>query len=494
LLCAHGFLLAVAPTTAYHARVSKLAGDMAENPKVEFRLPKRAFRHIVRWAPLVAPFVYVAAVFAVQPADHMGPPDWAPQLDNHLYDDVDVTVMAQRGLSAQLGQVAGLLDYREAREEEFAAALDEDRPLERVFFLEYPYPAVFIFRLGFLLQPKMPHVPAVVVDTCHVNILHYRPQNERDREIWRRFRWATRIYFLLMLACYFGLVAVLRSGYQANGDLASLGLVLVLPAALYYTLNRFDIVPALLSAVSLWCLGRRRVVASAALLALAAAVKMYAILLAPLFVRYLWSQRREALAWALAFAATLAAVLVIPLGLFGWEAFVAPYRYQMTRVWTMRQTIYDALLPEALGKDTPLGRGFRVGSVVGIVGLLVLPPVPDLASLLRRCAVVLIVFQSVQVFYSPQFIIWLLPFLLPLGARHPGLIWLVAILDVLTIMTFPLGAPTAALYMPVVQLRFLLFGLVVVLLLIWDWVGRARCADGRVGAPAYTTGSPTNPG
>ena len=119
---------------------------------------------------------------------------------------------------------------------------------------------------------------------------------------------------------------------------------------------------------------------------------------------------------------------------------MAPYRYQMARTWTMTMTIYNVLLPDALGMDTPLGRGFRLGCTVGTVALLTLPRMPDLASLLRRCAVVLIVVQSIQVFYSPQFIIWLLPFLLPLTSRHPPLFWLLALLDVLTIMTFPLGA------------------------------------------------------
>jgi hypothetical protein len=446
---------------------------MSDTPQSPIRRG-RTWDRVVRWAPFVVPVVYVAVVFTVQPSDHMGGPDWAPKLENMLYDDVDVTVMAQRGLSAHLGQVAGLLDYRDARPEEFAAALDEPRPLERVFFLEYPYPAVFLFRLAFVLQPALPPVPAVVLDTCHVNILHHRPQNERDRELWRRFRWATRIYFLLMLACLFGFIAVLRSGYLPDGDLASMGLVLVLPAAVYYTMNRFDIVPALLTALGFWCLGRRWVVASAALVALAAAVKVYAVLLAPLFVRYLWSERRLAVFWTLSFGLTLAAVLAIPVGLYGWEAFLAPYRYQMSRVWTMPQTIYNVLLPDALGQNTPLGRWFRLGTLLGTVALLSVPRIPDLASLLRRCAVVLIVVQCIQVYYSPQFIIWLLPLLLPLASGQAVLIWLVALLDVLTIMSFPLGAPTPWLYTQVLVVRYLLCGVLVGLLLFWDGVALVR--------------------
>jgi hypothetical protein len=438
-------------------------------------LPRGGFwLHVVRWTPVIVPVVYIVVVFAVQPDDHMGPPDWAPDLRNVLYDDVDVTVMAQRGLSAQLGQVPGLPDWNERPQDEFARGLDEDRPLEKRYFLEYPHTALLIFRLGWWLQPAPPPVPAVVVDSCQSNVLRHRPRNEQEREVWRAFRWATHIYFVLMLGCYFGLVAVLRSGYQPGSDLMSMCTVLVLPSAIYFTMNRFDIVPALLNALSFWCLGRRRIAASAVLLALAAAVKVYPVLLAPLVVRYLWSERRSAIAWALVFGATLAGLQLWPLWQYGLEGLLAPYRHQFSRVWIMPMTIYDSLLPVALGGDTAVARGFRLGSVVLTVGVLSLLRVPDLASLLRRSAVVLIVFQCLQVFYSPQFYIWLVPLLLPLASRHRGLIWLVALLDVLTFVTFPAGAPTRWMYDLALPARYLLCGLLIVLLLAWDVMARRR--------------------
>ncbi len=254
--------------------------------------------HFRFWAPLVVPIVFVCIVVAVQPDDHLGPPDWAPELSNYLYDDNDVAVYAQRGLSDRMGQVAGLPDNPDADADEFPAALNEDRPLQHLYFLEYPHTALFIFRLGYLLQPELPPVPAVVLDSYFMNIVLHRPQNERERELWHYFRRATRIYYGVMLACYYAVLAVLRSGYQRGGDLASVGLVLILPATLYFTLYRFDIVPVLLSALSMWCLGRRWIAAAGVFLALGAAVKVYPLLLAPLILRYLWPDRRSAILWA----------------------------------------------------------------------------------------------------------------------------------------------------------------------------------------------------
>jgi hypothetical protein len=71
------------------------------------------------------------------------------------------------------------------------------------------------------------------------------------------------------------------------------------------------------------------------------------------------------------------------------------------------------------------------------VGTLAYRPLPEIPSLLRRSAVVLIVFISLQVFFSPQWIIWLTPLLAPLAQRDRSLIpWLVAF-DLIMFLSFP---------------------------------------------------------
>jgi hypothetical protein len=62
----------------------------------------------------------------------------------------------------------------------------------------------------------------------------------------------------------------------------------------------------------------------------------------------------------------------------------------------------------------------------------------DLESLLRRSAVILIVFVSFQVFYSPQWILWLMPMLVPLAGGQRPLAFLIVGLDLVTYLTFPL--------------------------------------------------------
>ncbi len=257
----------------------------------------------------------------------------------------------------------------------------------------------------------------------------------------------------------------LRAGYLPGGGLRSNGLLLLLPAALYYSLFRFDVIPTLLTAISLACLGRRHWLAAGAFLGLAALVKVYPVLLAPLMLRYLcvpgasdgrgW---RAGFLWLVGCGGVVAICLLPPLCLSGWEAVWAPYHYQLNRnqfLWTA----YGYYLPLSLSTNTALAKGFRLGMLL-VTGLgLAAWPVRDLVSLLRRGAVVLIVFISVSVVFSPQWILWLAPFVLPLCPRSRLLTILVIALDLLTFLLWPYIAVLPAEWTPAadseLQLRLL---------------------------------------
>jgi hypothetical protein len=433
------------------------------------------------WAPLLVPPVYLALLLALVPSDHFGPPDWFPEVNQALYDDVDVAVMALRGLNAHLGRTAGRKEGPDDQEDAgFARILGEDRPLAPRYFLEYPHTSLWLFRLGFLLQPALPPVPPAVLDACHGNFIRHRPGNDAERALWRSFRRATTIYRLLMGACLLGLVFVLRAGYEADGGLASSGLLLLLPATLYYTFNRFDIVPALCTALSFAALGRRRPAASGCFLALGALVKLYPALLAPLFLRYLLPDVRAAARWGLAFAVTVALFLLPPLLAEGREAVEAPYRYQLARNGLVEPnwTAYGYILPRILADNDATGRAFRAGGLLLAVALLAVRRPHDLAGLVRRCGVALVIFVTLPVYYSPQWVVWLAPLLLPLTRRQRGLAALVVALDLVTFATFPGGWGGAALWETRVYARFAVLGAIALLLLWGDRKGPLAGASG----------------
>jgi hypothetical protein len=175
------------------------------------------------------------------------------------------------------------------------------------------------------------------------------------------------------------------------------------------------------------------------------------VLLAPLVARYLLAGEGEAgvplrgrvralVGWCAAFAAAVAVIALPPLLRTGWEAFWAPYRYQLNRepfLWSA----YGYVLPEALGANDPLGKAFRAG-VLGLTLALLCRRAPaSLGGLVRRCLVLLIVLEFLAVFYSPQRILWLSPLLLPLASTDRRLAWLVVALDLVTFGTWPCGPP-----------------------------------------------------
>jgi hypothetical protein len=435
-------------------------------------------------------------VIWLQPEDHMGPyPDRTPWLRRVVYDDWDWSAMVLRGLNASLGRTAGLAEEPHPSPEEFAAALkDLDRPLADRYYLEYPHAATWLFRLPFLLRPLRP--AAALCDAHYGNVLFHQPRDDAERDLWRALRRAIQTCMAVMVVCLMLLMAIVRWGYEPGGGLSGSAWLLVLPGTLYFTLNRYDVLPALLTALSLACLGRRRVITSAAFLATGMMVKVYPVLLAPLIVRYLWADRRAALAWVAAYGATTIALLLPPLLTADWQAVLTPLRVQLSRE-PMGPTIY-VNLPEALAANGWLGRGFRFGTLALVMLALCRTRPPDLASVLCRGAAAVIVLTALSVFYSPQWILWLSPLLVPLAGRSRLLATLVAGLDVVTYLSFavfteygygqgpaavdlpvPLGRAGALVELALVNARWPILGAIVAQLL-WAEVRRVR--EARVAA------------
>jgi hypothetical protein len=401
---------------------------------------------MARWLPLLIPPVYLAAILTLQPADRLGDSPIAPWLERRVYDDYDEAAYALRGLNASLDRPAGRLDDPPRLDDAtFTAALREARDPEVLhmrYFLEYPHAALLIFRLAYWLPPDVrePLPPPGLLDACHLNLVDHDLAHDAPaiRQLWHKFRQVIRFYNSLTIGCLLALMAVLVIGYEPGGRLSGPAVLLLLPATLYFSANRFDIIPALLTALSFACLGRRWLAASAVLLGVATLVKVYPVLLSLLVIRYLSDHRKQALTWTLTYGVTILALLGLSVWQAGWEATAAPFRYQVSRNLE-GLTLYGPVLPMALGAKTVLGSAFRLGTVAATVLLLSWNRPEDLAGLLRRAAVVLLVFVSLQVFYSPQWLLWFAPLLIPLVRSHKLLIPLIIGLDVVTYITFPVA-------------------------------------------------------
>jgi hypothetical protein len=407
--------------------------------------------------PFLVPLLYLAAIYWLEPAERLGGPAPCPDLPRFVYDDFDTAAFALRGLNATLGRTAGRLDPPDyVDSDRFAEILRGDSAsgvAGSPYFLDYPHPALWIFRVPFSLPPPvdMATVPQTVSEACHNNLVWHTPENDSERALWRKFRQAARFYTAFGIICLLGLMAVLHHGYEPGGGLSAPIGLLLLPATLYFSANRFDILPALLTALSFACLGRGRISGSAMFLGAATMVKAYPVLFTLLVIRYLAGDRRKTAAWVLAYGFTMAAFLLPTVWQSGWEAAAAPYRYQLSRTMeheTLNLSLFGYGIPYRLGTDALWAKAFRTGCVLAILLATVWTRPANLEALLRRASLVLLVFVSLQVFYSPQWIIWFTPFLLPLARRHWPVAVLYVALDLTTYLTFPVAFDTERRFFP----------------------------------------------
>jgi uncharacterized membrane protein len=262
----------------------------------------------------------------------------------------------------------------------------------------------------------------------------------------------------------------------------ALGLLALSPVALGpISLNTYDAWPALLTVVSLLTLP----VLGFALLGLAFAAKVYPIVLLPPALAYVWrTAGRRAAAYGAAVFAAVATVVIAPFLALAPHELVESFRAQAGRSLQVeslggsllgvahRLGSYDATVVHRTGRTISydlvgsLPDALAVLSSVAQVGVVVLAlwlylrGRDDLARLSVVFAVAIAGFLAFTRFFSPQYLVWLVPFVVLLqpvewvlaGAALVlaqvwffhysdvfalgGYIWLVALRDVLVLALF----------------------------------------------------------
>jgi hypothetical protein len=149
-------------------------------------------------------------------------------------------------------------------------------------------------------------------------------------------------------------------------------------------------------------------------------------------IRRTWVRR--AVLFLNGFAAPLLVGYGVSFAVLGAEGTLNPIKVQMSRPLE-GNTLYGPVLPEWLG--TGEGRTARLGIIAAVVAAACLTRPPSVASVLRRCAVVLVVFVNLAVFWSPQWVLWFLPIVIPLGGRRWWPIVVAVGLDLSNYLTFP---------------------------------------------------------
>jgi hypothetical protein len=368
------------------------------------------------------------------------PPGWKWM----AYDEADFAALVLRGANAHMGRFPGRLKEPDTNAgwypEDLARDLDrkwDPADYSPRFYFEYPAPTLFFFRLPYLFNPDARGlvVPPCAADRFQYSVSQYVPRadpgHETERRVWACFRIATRFYVVTMAAGLVGLMLVLLRGYGPEFPRPGPVWLAALPAAVFFSLNRFDILPTLATALAFAALGRGKNGWAGVWLGVGAALKVYPVLFVPVVLRHLGV--RKGVRFGLWFAAPLVVGYGVSFAVLGWEGTVNPIKVQMSRKLEIGNTLYDKVLPKELGEDGTA----RLAILAGVLAVVCATRPPTLASVLRRCGVVLVVFVNLAVFWSPQWILWFLPIVIPLAGKRWWPMVGAAVLDLANYLTFP---------------------------------------------------------
>lgn len=182
------------------------------------------------------------------------------------------------------------------------------------------------------------------------------------------------------------------------------------PAALYFSLYRFDVYLVATTLLALLAARDGRTRTAALWLGVTVALKGFAILAVPAFAVWVWRNkgRREAVIATVLAVGPMAASLALVLAISGMTAMLSPFRFQAIRTPDGDTSTWDVLMPFGLGtkiaRHVPL-LPFALEAGSALVAALMRPK--NFQEFLRSYLVAVGGFLTFSAFYSAQFVLWL---------------------------------------------------------------------------------------
>jgi hypothetical protein len=279
-------------------------------------------------------------------------------------------------------------------------------------FQEYPQVAVYFFALPHLFRVTLSQYRIIFSGMMALILL---------------------LAFLLMLE----IIKIL------HGDYRNLFL-LILPSMLWFSFNRFDLLAAALSILSLLLILKEKNNLAFFVLGLAVMTKWYPCLYAPLFLYYIYNNQRVGKRkWVKLIAPSL--ILVGVIGLFclhtlqwvGIEGLTNPYKFHWQR-GSNRASLFHFLrfLFNTPVKYTLSRYLFFVLQFISVPIVLVMG-IKKKEELIIAMGIVTLFFILFAKYHSPQWLLWVSPLVLLIKDRSTFV--LLCIYDLSTYLYFPLG-------------------------------------------------------
>ena len=208
-----------------------------------------------------------------------------------------------------------------------------------------------------------------------------------------------------------------------------------LPALIYFSLNRYDIYPALFVILCFSSISRKKIYLGALYLGIAIALKGYGLFMMPSLVYYLYKNygKGKALKFTLVALSPFALGNIIVLISLGPLAFLSSYEFHAYRTFNGQST-WDTFGLQSIVTSFHLAPTLCT-ALASIAGYLRKPR--TLHDCADSCLLSVVGFVSSTVFYSPQFCLWFLS--LSSFSKNKIVILLTTTLAFVAYLYFPVG-------------------------------------------------------
>ncbi|MFH1199037.1 MAG: hypothetical protein V1650_02610 [Candidatus Omnitrophota bacterium] len=255
-----------------------------------------------------------------------------------------------------------------------------------------------------------------------------------------------RIIFtgLMFIIFYVTIYLLSKISKIIDGDYKNIILVMF-PSFLWFTANRFDLLPAALSLLSTYLLFRNKYNSAFFVLGLAIMTKWYPIIYAPLFLSYVYAnqsnkiEKRVVSFKALFFLLFVIGVICMhAILLSGGKNFFVPYIWHWDR-WANADSLLSFLkLPYMTGQRVVIIKWIFFSLQFVSLPLLLMRAIKSKKELIASMAIATVSFIIFAKFNSPQWLLWVSPIMLLINAR--AVFVLLLLFDLSTFIYFPLGA------------------------------------------------------
>ena len=193
------------------------------------------------------------------------------------------------------------------------------------------------------------------------------------------------------------------------------------PGPIYFALFRFDLYPAAATLMFLFAIRRTAYMEAAIWLGVAIAFKGYALFMLPTYCVFMVYQRGFTAAAKMGVVAVAPIILslLVTLSFAGWEGVVAPFKLHAVRTLNDAST-YDGI--NYLFGSPVISNGSAVRWIaqslqVGCALAAAAMRPRSFEDLVNASLFAVLGFMSFSVFYSPQFVLWILPLVCFSGSR-----------------------------------------------------------------------------